>query len=63
MTAKRFTIICDDNIEFIMQTQLLLPIYDDKKQLSLKSCCDMLNALHEENKRLKLQQNEDGDLE
>ena len=53
MTQKRFMIICDDNIEFIMQTQLLLPIYDNKERLSLKTCCDLLNELYEENKKLK----------
>ena len=31
-----------------MQTQLLLPIYDDKERLSLKTCCDLLNELYEE---------------
>lgn len=55
MTVKRFKIICDDNIEFIMQTKLLLPIYDDKERLSLKTCCDLLNDLHDENEQLKLQ--------
>ena len=53
MTEKRFIIIGDSNIEFIMQTQLLLPIYDNKKRLNLKTCCDLLNELHEENKKLK----------
>ena len=54
MTEKRFIIIGDSNIEFIMQTQLLLPIYDGKKRLSLKECCDLLNELHEEN-QIKLE--------
>ena len=53
MTEKRFTIICDDNTEFIMQTKLLLPIYDNKERLSLKTCYDLLNELHEENEFLK----------
>lgn len=53
MIKKRFTIIGDENIEFIMQTQLLLPIYDNDKRLSLKSCCDLLNNQHEENELLK----------
>lgn len=52
-TDKRFVIIGDDNLEFIMQAQLLLPIYDDKERLSLKTCCDLLNALHEENQHFK----------
>lgn len=62
MTEKRFIIIGDSNIEFIMQTQLLLPIYDNKKRLNLKSCCDLLNEqdarineLEKENEQLKQQ--------
>ena len=37
-----------------MQTQLLLPIYDNKERLSLKTCCDLLNELHGEYEELKL---------
>lgn len=47
MTAKRFSIIGDNNIEYLMQSKLLLPIYDNDKRLSLKSCCDVLNEQHE----------------
>ena len=55
MTDKRFIIIGDSNIEFIMQTQLLLPIYGNKERLSLKTCCDLLNGLYEENQQLERQ--------
>lgn len=55
MTEKRFLIIGDSNIEFLMQTQLLLPIYDNKERLNLKTCCDLLNELHDENEQLKQQ--------
>lgn len=47
MTEKRFIIIGDENLEFIMQDKLLLPIYDGKKRLSLKECCDLLNELND----------------
>lgn len=56
MTEKRFLIIGDSNIEFLMQTQLLLPIYDNKERLNLKTCCDLLNELHDENEQLKQSQ-------
>lgn len=48
MTDKRFIIIGDENLEFIMQDRLLLPIYGDNERLSLKTCCELLNELHEE---------------
>lgn len=49
MTEKRFIIIGDDNIEFLMQDKLLLPIYDNGMRLSLKGCCDLLNEQYEGN--------------
>lgn len=58
MTGKRFRIIGDSNIEFIMQDKLLLPIYDGKKRLSLKECCDKLNELCEENQQLEMETEE-----
>lgn len=47
MIEKRFRIIGDSNIEYLMQSKLLLPIYDKEVRLNLKSCCDLLNELDE----------------
>lgn len=57
MTTKRFKLIGDTNLEFLMQDKLELPIYDyannNSKRLSLKTTLDLLNQLSEENDKLK----------
>jgi len=53
MTGKRFKLIGDTNIEFLLQDKILLPVYDNGKQLSLKNTVDLLNEVYEENQDLK----------
>ena len=53
MTEKRFALVTDDNIEFLMQDKLLLPIYDGKKRLNLKEVYNLLNELNDKNEQLK----------
>ena len=55
MTEKRFKLIGDSNLEYLMQDELELPIYDynNKKRLSLKNTFDVLNQLLDENEQLK----------
>ena len=58
--TKRFKLIGDSNLEFLMQHQLELPIYDynnKKSRLSLNTTLNLLNSLYEENEELK-QRNE-----
>lgn len=55
MTKKRFKFIGDSNIEHIMENELLLPIYDNDKQLTLKENYDLLNELNNKNERLKFE--------
>ena len=55
MTEKRFKFIGDSNIEHIMENELLLPIYDNDKQLTLKENYDLLNELNNKNERLKFE--------
>ena len=57
MTGKRFKLIGDNNLEFLMQHKLELPIYDyqnNKKRLSLKNTLDLLNSFNDENEQLKI---------
>lgn len=57
MTGKRFKLIGDNNLEFLIQHKLELPIYDyqnDKKRLSLKDTLDLLNSFNDENEQLKI---------
>ena len=53
MTGKRFKLIGDSNIEFLLQDKILLPIYDNGKRVSLKNTVDLLNGIYEENQDLK----------
>lgn len=63
MTEKRFDLVCASNLEWLMQSELFLPIRDKNtnKEISLKQCFDLLNSLaqdeqlKEENKELKKQ--------
>lgn len=55
MSEKHFVLVCDTNLEWLMQDELLLPIVqkDNNKQISLRQCYILLNELAEENKQLK----------
>ena len=56
MTEKRFKLIADSNLEYLMQAKLDLPIYDyndNEKRLSLKDTLDLLNKLSTEKNELK----------
>ena len=55
MTEKRFKLIGDSNIEFLLEDKLLLPIYDNGEQLSLKNTIDLLNEQNETIQRLEAQ--------
>ena len=55
MTEKRFKLIGDSNIEFLLEDKLLLPIYDNDEQLSLKNTIDLLNEQNETIQRLEAQ--------
>ena len=57
MIEKRFKLIGDNNLEFLMQHQLELPIYDyqNNKRLSLSNALDLLNSFNDENDVLKQQ--------
>ena len=50
MTKKRFDLVCESNVEWLMQGNLLLPIRDNNtgKKITLKQCHDLLNSLEEE---------------
>lgn len=50
MVKKRFDLVCDSNLEWLMQSKLLLPIRDKytHKKISLKQCLDLLNNLAQE---------------
>lgn len=54
MTEKRFDLVCDNNVEWLMQSMLFLPIRDKNtnKKITLKQCYDLLNSL-EQDERLK----------
>jgi len=55
MSEKDFVLVCDTNLEWLMQDELLLPIVqkDNNKQISLRQCYILLNELTEENRQLK----------
>lgn len=46
MAKKRFDLVCDSNIEWLMQAELFLPIRDNNtnKKITLKQCHDLLNS-------------------
>lgn len=50
MAKNRFDLVCDSNLEWLMQSKLLLPIRDKytHKKISLKQCLDLLNSLAQE---------------
>ena len=53
---KRFKLIGDNNLEFLMQHQIELPIYDyqnNNKRLSLSDVLDLLNSFNDKNKILQ----------
>lgn len=65
MTEKRFKLIADSNLEYLMQAELDLPIYDynnDEKRLSLKDTLDLLNKLSTEKNELKEKLNSISDI-
>lgn len=49
-TDKRFDLVCDNNVEWLMQEELFLPIIDKNtnKKITLKQCYDLLNSLAQE---------------
>ena len=51
MTDKRFTLLEDTNggLDNVLETM----VKDNGKFLTHKECCDLLNALHEENEQLR----------
>ena len=55
MTEKRFDLVCESNLEWLMQSILYLPLRDNKtnKRITLKQCHDLLNELQEKNKHLE----------
>ena len=52
MNEKRFTLIEDTNggLDTVLDTM----VKDNGKFLTHKECCDLLNALYEENEQLKI---------
>lgn len=65
MTEKRFKLIADSNLEYLMQAELDLPIYDyndNEKRLSLKDTLDLLNKLSTEKNELKEKLNSISDI-
>ena len=59
MTEKLFDLVCDDNMEWLMQSKLLLPIRDKNtnEKITLKQCLDLLNSLAQD-EQLKQENNE-----
>lgn len=44
---KRFGLVCNNNVEWLIQSELVLPIKDKNtnKKITLKQCLDLLNRL------------------
>ena len=57
MSGKRFDLVCDSHLEWLMQCELFLPIRDKNtnRKISLKQCLDLLNELNDNSEFLEFE--------